>query len=814
MASEKEDYQVSLEDALNLARGHHASGNLILAERTYRDILRAVPDHYPTTQLLGVLLFQTRAYEEATQYFQKAVEAAPEDAQSFNNYGGTLMQLGRTDEALPLYTKAIELQPEYLDAINNKAYALWKMGEFKEAEALSRKALEIDENNLMAMNGLGMALAKQVKFEEAIDMFKKAAELDPERSIYLINWGNTLREMGRFDRSELVCRKAVDLEPDNPEALNNLANSLRDQAKTEEAIETYKDATNLKPDYHEAHANLAIAYMDAQDFFNASIAAKYATAFDHNYALGFTVLSQALRELGEIDQAYAAAQRAMYLNPESADPHLEVASVLVQMDRYEDAEAAVAEALKHEPDHARAFLELATIRDKLHDFERAVEAVEQGLEISPDMVALWQKKANLYLQNNEGEQGLEFADKAIEIMPNSFQVYQQKADMLVSLNRNDEAEKYVRKALSIRDDVPMPYGTLSSLKKFKSKDDPDFKKMKEIEPKVEALGSSQAMSFSYTMSEVHEQMGEYDEAFGYLEKASELRLKQVYHHFGDEMKRVENAKRNHTAEKMDALRQYGVESEMPVFIVGMPRSGTTLTEQIISSHPDVYGAGELTIFSSLVKEAALETGKVGEEEMKRIGEGYLEGIQRLDKTGKAKRVTDKMPGNYTNLPLISAVFPNARIIHCRRNPIDTCLSCYKQNFAVGHYWSYDLEALGDHYLSYQAMMEYYREEFDGRFLEINYEDTVGDLENQARKLIDYVGLEWDDACLEPHKQKRTVLTASKAQVTKKVYKTSVEKWRRYEKHLQPLVRKLLPDQALPEDKPAKGKKKASGKAKK
>ena len=182
-----------------------------------------------------------------------------------------------------------------------------------------------------------------------------------------------------------------------------------------------------------------------------------------------------------------------------------------------------------------------------------------------------------------------------------------------------------------------------------------------------------------------------------------------------------------------------------------------------------------------------------------IGHEYVERIKSLPPEGEVfERITDKMPGNYNNIGLILSTLPNAKIIHCRRNPIATCLSCYKQNFASGQYWSYDLEDLGDEYLRYLEIMKFWRETQGDKILEVDYEDTVTNTEDQARKLIDYIGLEWDPACLKPHEQKRTVLTASKAQVTKPIYTSSIEGWKRYEKQLQPLVRKLLPEEALPE----------------
>lgn len=792
----EEEYEVTLDEAFELAKGHHASGNYILAERTYRDILRAVPDHYPTTQYLGILLFQSGNYEDALTYLGLALQEEPENAQCLNNYGGALAQLGRHEEALEYYAKALEVNPDYLDCLNNKAYACWSLEQYKEAERLSREALDIDPDNTVSLNGLAMALAKLVKFEEAIDLWERASTINPDEPMFLVNWGNTLREMGRLKDSEKICKKALELSPENPEALNNLANALRDTGKTEEAIALYRQATDIRPDYHEAHANLGIAYIDSQMYGDAAVAARYAVAFDRNFAMGYNVLSHAYCELGDFPSAHSAAQRAIHLRPNDAEPYLELANVLTSLDQYDDAQAAVQQALKHERGHARAFLKLADIRDRMRDREGALKALEEGLEISPNMTHLWLRKAHIYLHNNESEKALDCIEEAIKIAPHSHVVYQTQAETLISLNRNKEAEEAVRKAISLKDNVPAPYSTLASLKKFESEDDPDFIKMLDLADKVKRYGRAAEMNYHYGMSDIYEQLKKYDDAFEHLQIANDLRRKTIHYIHREDRDYAKAIKSKYTPDFIAMRSGLGFDSESPVFIVGMPRSGTTLTEQIISSHPDVCGAGELSELGDVFRQMG---GTLRVEELAKIGQEYVERVKSYDKSGKALRITDKMPANYMNVGLIALILPNAKIIHCRRNPIDTCLSCYKQNFARGQYWSYDLEELGDEYLKYLDIMEHWRTVLPGKMLEIEYEETVGNFEEQARKLIDFVGLPWDDACLEPHKQKRAVLTASKAQVTKPVYQSSVEKWRRYEAHLQPLVRKLLSDQAMSEE---------------
>lgn len=787
-----EKHEVTLDEALKLAQGHHQSGNYILAERTYRDILRSVPDHFPTTQFLGVLLFQSGNFDEARRYMELAVETNPDNAHCLNNYGGVLAQMGEYENALELYEKALEIDPGYLDALNNKSNALWRLERYKEAEKTCRKALEISPHNLFALNNLGMVLARLVKFEEALEAWEQAVELKPEEAMLWLNWGNVLREMGRLKESEEKCAKAVELSPKNPEALNNLGNALRDQGKLSEAIDAYTRATNEKPDYYEAHGNLSIAYADDNRFEPAAISAKYAVAFKPDFVDGYSNLSKALLALAEYEQAHAAAQKAIHLEPAKAGPYLDLADILLRLDRLDDSEAAMQEAISREPDSARFYMKLSEIYDRKNDMEKALEAVDKALDMSPDMALLWLRKGLVHYINSDLEKGIEYIDKALQLSPGWPIALQHKAEMLISLNRNDEAEKIVRKILEKNKDIPSTFSTLISLKKVESEDDPDFQDMLKLEETAHKYGKEIECVFHYAVSNAYEQMKKFDKAFEHMKKANELKAATLPKARHKEVDMHLAIKQKYTPEFIKSLQGHGYESDVPIFIVGMPRSGTTLTEQIISSHPDVYGAGELADIGKVQKMSRSHENM----DIAALGEEYIRRMRAYDRTGVAKKITDKMPANYMYLGFIVSILPNAKIIHCRRNPIDTCLSCYKQNFARGQYWSYDLEEMGDQYLKYLDLMEYWREVLPGRFLEINYEDTVGNFEEQARKLIDYVGLEWDDACLEPHKQKRTVLTASKAQVTKPVYKTSVDKWKRYEKGLQPLVERLLPEQAL------------------
>ena len=242
----------------------------------------------------------------------------------------------------------------------------------------------------------------------------------------------------------------------------------------------------------------------------------------------------------------------------------------------------------------------------------------------------------------------------------------------------------------------------------------------------------------------------------------------------------------------------GYNSDLPIFILGMPRSGTTLVEQILASHPSIHGAGELKDLSGIAFGLPHRLGssqpfpecvaEVDAGRWRELGEAYVQGIRKH--AAGMERITDKMPSNYHFVGLIHLMLPSAQIIHCVRDPVDTCLSCYKTLFVKTQEFSYDLTELGRHYRQYDRLMQHWKTVLPGRMLDVRYEDVVSDLEGVARRLVEFCGLEWNEACLEFYKTERPVRTASAVQVRRPIYQTSIEYWRRYERHLGPLFQAL------------------------
>ncbi|MDP7143297.1 MAG: tetratricopeptide repeat protein [Alphaproteobacteria bacterium] len=781
-------HEVTLEDALRLAQNHHQSGNLIIADRTYRDILNAVPDHFPTVMFLGVLLYQRGNHKEALKYLKQATKIEPENPQTWTNYGVVCAASHREDDAVDYFDKALEYDETHIEALTNKSYTLWLLGDYEGARDTAEKAVALQPKNLNALNNLGIAYGELNQLEDAEQTWQKILAIDPKSVKALSNWANTLRTMGRPELAEEKAREALDLDDENPDALNNLANVLRDRGQSDEALALYKKATDLRPDYFQAHYNVAVTLYEQERFNEAITAARYATSFNHDYAPAYGILAQCLTQLGHLDDAMQAAQKSVALAPTRAESYLALTETLIAVDRLDEAEAAMQEALNLGIHTARAYIQLADVRDKQNEHARAIEALDKAAEISPELPYIYMKKMQVYQSTPYIDKAWEAIEKAESLAPDHPMLTALKADLYLTTNNKEQAKDLITKAIDLNPDMPALYMNLASFSKIEI-GSPHFEKIQEFLANKD-IGPLKHTGLHFALSSSYEAAKDYDKAFEHLKAANDARKAGLPAGALTSGHVLDNLKQIYTPQHFKEHEGKGYSSDIPVFIVGMPRSGTTLTEQIISSHPDVYGAGELTYTGKVIR----ETGPLSPERAADMGAFYVDLVKELDMSGNAKRITDKLPANYMRIGLIKTILPHAKIIHCRRNPMDTCLSCYKQNFARGQYWSYDLDAMGREYQEYLDIMDYWRDVLPAdSFLEIDYEQTVGDFENQARKLIDYVGLDWHDACLEPHKQKRSVLTASKAQVIKPVYQSSVEKWKRYETHLAPLAEMLVPD---------------------
>ncbi len=389
--------------------------------------------------------------------------------------------------------------------------------------------------------------------------------------------------------------------------------------------------------------------------------------------------------------------------------------------------------------------------------------------------------------------------RAMRLVPEQSHMHHNLAAILASSGDLEEAEKQYRHAITLNPKYAEAYFNLSGAVRF-SADDPSIPGMKSLYADT-TLTPMDREFICYALSKAHDDTGKYEEAFHFALEGS--RFKSLSFNIEAFERAIGELRNTATRRLLKAVAGRGHTSNAPVFIVGMPRSGTTLVEQILSRHSDVYAGGELQSIGSFHRSmqamAIKQLGYKGmdfgfwplipHELINSAAGGFLQFIENRAGTAPI-RFTDKMPSNTLYLGLIAMMFPNARIIHVRRHPLDTCVSCFMQRFRDGQEFSYRLDWLGRYYRAYVSVMEHWRNVLPLDILEIRYEDIVADPEQGARKLISFVDLAWQPACADPSAGTRDVRTASRWQVRQPVYKSSVARWRHYQSYLSPLIEAL------------------------
>ena len=520
-----------------------------------------------------------------------------------------------------------------------------------------------------------------------------------------------------------------------------------------------------------------------------------------HYNLGNTLLAR-----GRLNDAEASYRRALQIRPDDADEHYNLGNALLAMGRLDEAEACYRQALQIKPRYATAHFNLGNF---LHERGRLVEAEASyrlALQIKPDNADMHTNLGNTLQDMERLDEAETSFREAIRIKPDHAEAHNNLGETLLGLGRLDEAEASFRQALRIRPDYLKVRLSLASVRKVKP-GDTNLAELIAVEEAARnsktSLPGEDAVCLHFALGKSYGDTGDYEKAFAHFLEGNKLK-RATFNYDADRAARYfAEIAQNFDAAAIGRLRGGGDPSHLPIFVLGMPRSGTTLIEQIIASHPDIHGAGELPGLPAIVRSEIAGTAfpdnvrLLDQARLTAWGAEYVSGLQQ--RAPDARRITDKMPANFLALGLIHLMLPNAKIVHVKRNPADTCLSCFTQLFKSGQEFTYDLAELGRYYADYVRLMEHWRKVLpDGAFLDVQYEDIVADQKTQARRLIEYCGLEWNDACLDFHRDKRVVRTASMAQVRQPIYKSSVERWRPYEKFLGPLfdvLGELAPERA-------------------
>lgn len=635
-------------------------------------------------------------------------------------------------------------------------------GDLARASELCQQALANDSTNANIYNLLGLIGLQAGQSQLAKDFFLTAVTFEPDRALFHRNLGAACYALGEDKMAETHFRKAMKLDPEDSEALLNLALILKFSGRNSEALPLLEKSVLARKGDPVPLSHLADLHLSLEHFAEAEEIARAADLLSPNNPLNLNTLTIASRYLGKPLESATWGHKLVEVEPLKASNHANLAKAYIDYGLNQTGIEHARRALQLDPDDAESHATLAAAIGVMGMWDEALEHLNKAIALNPDETLYVKQKAGLLRRMGRYEEAFALIRPLVtnrqSIETDALQIY---IGLAKRFGQEKEAEKLLRDVL-----------------------------------KKGVLPDAVRMSLSFLAGSFYDSLGKYDMAFDLYKTANQLKphnynrdvLENMFDRYIDTF----------NAEFLEKLPRANHGSNKPIFIIGMPRSGTSLAEKIIASHPQVFGAGELleilNLCEGLPKRLGIDTPfpecavQVSAQQMEELAADYLKYIDELNTEG-ILHVTDKLPQNFLFLGMISRMFPESKIIHCMRNPIDTCLSCYFQNFgAAGALdFTYDLDNLVHYYRQYQRIMVHWENVLPVKIYPLSYEVLTANSEEEIPKLIEFCGLEWDEACLAPHKSKLVTKTASFDQVRKPIYQSSRERWRNYEKHIKPLI---------------------------
>ncbi len=751
--------------AMRLARARvlHQAGRLTEAEQVYRGILIEQPAHVEAMQLLGVLGAQRGEHAAALLLLERAAQLSPERDDIRNNLGVVYKSCGRLSDAESCFSACLEESPGDADLWNNVGTVLHGLGRLEEAERHLRRSLELRPDFAVAKKNLAAVLQDGERFDEAATVYAALdadGVSDPE-----IPYNQALMAMrqGRMKDAEAAVRKALALRAEYPEAEVILAVIIEGLGRAPEAQVLYRRLADAAPEDVAVQFRLGQAFRAVGRWPDAVHAFQRVLAVNGSWIDALVPAAEALNAIHCYKLAERCARRALEGDAAHSGAREQLAIALMHQGRYGEARKALVPLLAGDGREAKALRIAALVELEAGCPTTAETYIKERLDSAPNDFAAWHLYGRIDSERGNFTTAVDHYRHAWQRMP----------------------------AL-----VEAGY-SIGQVKRFDSPDDADFQRLLAWDARRDVLRPGQQVQLDFALGKAWAELQDYERAFTHYARGNKNQKSLVFYDEAVQERWADKILETFSPSLFERLQSAGCMDETPVFIVGMPRSGTTLIEQVLAAHPQVRAGGELRTVNRLIAETwpadqdggfpyVLARGSV--DGLKHFSEGYLDRVRELAH-GRA-RVTDKMPGNFLYAGLLRLVFPRARIIYACRGAMDNCLSCYTTLFSSGHEYSYDLQQLGRMYRLHERVMDHWRVIPGMNLLEVSYENLVGDFENEARRLVDYLGLPWSDRCLQFHALERVVSTASLAQVRRPIYTSSVGKWHRYATQLAPLAEAL------------------------
>ncbi len=664
-------------------------------------------------------------------------------------------QSGHLQAAEQIYRQILAVEPNQPDAWHLLGVIASQVGKYDVAVQCIERAISLKGSDPAFHNNLGNALKGQGKQDEAAACYRRALALKPDFAEAFNNLGTALQGQGKIDEAIACYRQALQLGTNQAEIHNNLGGAFKVKGKLDEAVACCRRALELKPEYAEAHNNLGNAFALQGKLAEAVACYRRALELKPDYAEAHNNLAPALQGQGELDEAVASCRRAIGLKPEYAGAHNNLGVVFQEQGKLNEAVACWRRTLELDPDHAGATMNLADVLQYQGKLDEAA--------------ACYRRVVQLELGGVPGDRG-DGREAAAGCRP-AGRIPAEHAEI-----RGSVGEAFLELATILRGRLP----------------EADLIVMRQLLAESNLRHDGRA-ALHFGLAKALDARGDYSAAAGHLSQANAARLAALKEQ-GRDFKPIlhrgftSDMLATFTPQLFSRAGDFGLETDQPVFIVGLPRSGTTLVEQILASHSRVFGAGELhycaETFQSLPKTMNRNASTsfqcllaLDRETTRGLAQRQLDRLRDLDE--RAVRIVDKMPANFQYLGLIRMLFPRARLIHCRRDLRDVALSCWATKF-TSLPWTCDQDHMVFYFEEYLRTMDHWRKVLPAPPLDVDYEALVEDTEGLARRIIEWCGLEWEPGCLGFYETQRPVRTASAVQVRRPIYRSSVGRWKNYQ----------------------------------
>jgi tetratricopeptide (TPR) repeat protein len=706
-----------------------------------------------------------------------------------------------------------------------------QQGKWREAEQVYGSILTVEPKHFGSLCGLGAVYKQQGRRPEAVALFRRAAATAPDSADIQTDLGVIFANLDQPEEAIVCFEKALAANPDHAETHNHLGNALHMLGRSQEAIAHHARALAINPDFAQAHCDLGVVFA-ALDRRDAALACyRHALVLKPDHAEAHCHLGDVLAGLARRDEAVSHFARALAIRPGLARAHCGLGVLLSELVGPHTAVVHFEQALAAQPDLVEAQFGLGHVFERLNRHEEAIACYRRTLALSPSRAAAHHRLGRVLQALDRHDEAIAHYEAVVSARPNDASVCLGLAIALQKLNRFEASIAWAKKALALDPanaeahhamgmalqalgelkDAGEAYATavtlaprsavfhlnLACLKPF-SDADPRLAALQRLAQDLPSLEPDEQIALHFALGKAYADRDQHQQSFHHLREGNALKRAHINYDEAATLGLLERLREIFTS---DLLRTMGggAPSRLPVFVIGMPRSGTTLVEQILASHSQVFAVGERDDFRRCLSGLMRSTGTarlvdllptLSAEECRQIGTSYLDRI----KAGApaAERIVDKMSSNFAFAGLIHLALPQARIIHVGRDPVDTCVSCFSVLFSGEPSAPvYDLGELGRYYRAYARLIEHWRTLLPpGVMLDVRYEDVVEDLEGVAGKMLAHCGLDWEDGCLAFDRTKRPVTSASSIEVRQPIYRHAVGRWRRYANELGPLLQAL------------------------